>query len=384
MWRPLIYSGGSYITTNSTIDETFNGMTLLFKTFIIIYGIIFVVIVVLISIVICRIDCHIHWKRFTRGMEFETVELTANERGVEIVVALVTVNFSMSAEKTSGEQVKDACAPVSELVVSIPMEEGDPLGATPNERLIIVKIQPGTLAEGNLHIGDHIIALNGTKLKDHNHFYHLLRFAPPMANITVIRDDKKSQDMLAKITIPHERERNIMRREGYIYQLAILNLEMGRKLGLGIRHFQNRVLVSKTDPGSIAHDQLKVGDHICDVEGMPVTDKDVCRKLLIAQLQENRKVTLVIERPDCAEAKEWARKALETPVLEPPSVRMNDDVKAIAMRERAKIKSYTIPQKKLLTRTPSSNSRCISFEENVVEHQIISDNEGRQLRRVRK
>uniref|UniRef100_A0A0N5CHV6 PDZ domain-containing protein n=1 Tax=Strongyloides papillosus TaxID=174720 RepID=A0A0N5CHV6_STREA len=290
----------------------------------------------------------------------------------------------MAVPNNNGEQVKDACAPVTQLVISIPMEEGDPLGATPNERLVVVKIQSGTLAEGNLQIGDQIIALNGTKLKDHNHFYQLLRFAPPMANITVIRDDKKAQDMLSKITIPHERERNIMRRDGYIYQLAVLTIEKGRKLGLGIRHFQNRVLVSKTEPNSIASDHLKIGDHICDVDGMPVTDKDVCRKLLITQLQENKKVSLVVERPDCTEAKEWARKALETPVLEPPSVRMNDDVKDIASRERARIKSYTPPEKKLLTRVPSTNARNVCFDESVIEHQIVSDNEGRQLRRVRK
>uniref|UniRef100_A0A0K0EE86 PDZ domain-containing protein n=1 Tax=Strongyloides stercoralis TaxID=6248 RepID=A0A0K0EE86_STRER len=290
----------------------------------------------------------------------------------------------MALQNSQGEQVKDACAPAAEIVVSIPMEEGDPLGATPNERLVVIKIQAGTLAEGNLHIGDQIIALNGTKLKDHNHFYHLLRFAHPMAYITVIRDDKRAQDMLSKITIPQERERNIMRRDGYIYQLAVINIVKGRKLGLGIRHFQNRVLVSKIDPGSIAYDHLKVGDHICDVDGLPVTDKDVCRKLLISQLQENKKVSLVIERPDCIEAKEWARKALETQILEPPSVRMNDDVKDIAIKERSRIKGYTPPQKTLLARKPIESSQTISFDDNVVEHQIISDNEGRQLRRVRK
>lgn len=39
-----------------------------------------------------------------------------------------------------------------EIVVVIPMEDGEPLGAMPNDKLVIVKIQQGTLADGKLKV----------------------------------------------------------------------------------------------------------------------------------------------------------------------------------------------------------------------------------------
>ncbi|KIH44912.1 hypothetical protein ANCDUO_25055, partial [Ancylostoma duodenale] len=86
----------------------------------------------------------------------------------------------------------------------------------------------------------------------------------------------------------------------------------GPKLGLGIKHFQNRVLVSRCDPGSLSSTQLAVGDHIIDIDGVPVTDKDVARDLLIKALQEKKEVSAVVERPETMEAKHWTQQALVT------------------------------------------------------------------------
>ena len=78
--------------------------------------------------------------------------------------------------------------------------------------------------------------------------------------------------------------------------------------------FQNRVLVSRVDPGSLAEKCLVLGDHLCDVDGIPVTDKDVARDLLVKNLQEKGKVSFVVERPDSIDAKQWAKQALSANV----------------------------------------------------------------------
>lgn len=67
----------------------------------------------------------------------------------------------------------------------------------------------------------------------------------------------------------------------------------GPKLGLGIKHYQNRVLVSRCDPKSIAAKYLEVGDHLIDIDGKPVTDKDVCRQMLVKGLQVCHTITYV-------------------------------------------------------------------------------------------
>ncbi|XGW23867.1 hypothetical protein V3C99_005797 [Haemonchus contortus] len=268
--------------------------------------------------------------------------------------------------------------------IEIPMEEGEPLGATPNDKLIITKIQGGTISEGKLKVGDQILKVNGQPISDQNNFFKALRFAPPVAVLTIIRDQKKAEELEARVRIPEERAKFIHRRDGFTYFLArLVWVPHGPKLGLGIKHFQNRVLVSRCDPGSLSATQLQVGDHIIDIDGVPVTDKDVARDLLIKSLQEKKEVTSVVERPETMEAKHWTQQALVTQISQPPSVQMNSDVRAILARERARVKQPK-PAPKSILRPASGPPRNIKISEDVLSHIIASDNEGRALRPVRK
>ncbi|VDO72767.1 unnamed protein product [Heligmosomoides polygyrus] len=205
--------------------------------------------------------------------------------------------------------------------IEIPMEEGEPLGATPNDKLVITKIQGGTIAEGKLKIGDQILKVNGQPISDQNNFFNALRFAPPVARLTIIRDKKKAEELESRIRIPEDRAKLIQRRDGYMYFMAkLVWVPNGPKLGLGIKHFQNRVLVSRCDPGSLSSTQLAVGSSHFEIH------------------DEKKEVSSVIERPETMEAKHWTQQALVTQVCQPPSVQMNSDVRAIAARERARIK----------------------------------------------
>ncbi|VDN29473.1 unnamed protein product [Gongylonema pulchrum] len=272
-----------------------------------------------------------------------------------------------------------------ETVIVIPMEEGEPLGAVPNDKLVIVKVQPGTLAEGKLKVGDQILKVNDTVVRDCNHFYQLLRFAPPVASISLIRDEKKAAELEAKVHIPPERAKLIVRRDGYTYFLVRIDWKPGgMKLGLGIKHYQNRVLVSRCDPNSLAAQHLLVGDHLIDIDGRPVTDKDVCRELLLKSLQERHYVTMVVERPETLEARHWVQNALIASAAQTPSVPMNSDVREIAARERERLKKPTAPKKSCM-RKSNAPGKMVNINENKASEFIIaSDNEGKVLRHVRR
>ncbi|VDN02708.1 unnamed protein product [Thelazia callipaeda] len=271
-----------------------------------------------------------------------------------------------------------------EFVVSIPMEEGEPLGAIPNDKLIITKIQSGTLAEGKLKVGDQVLKVNGSIVQNCTHFFQLLRYAPPVASLLVVRDKKKAAEIETQCLIPRDRMKLVARRDGFSYFLARINwIPNGLKLGLGVKHYQNRVLVSRCDRNSLSAQCLLVGDHLLDIDGKPVTDKDVCRELLIKSLQTQHFVTIVVERPESVEAKLWIQKALAASV-QVPSVAMNSDVRKIAAREKARLKNLPAPKKSCLSKNRRVFKQVSIDDKNFSQYVIASDSEGKNLRPVRK
>lgn len=104
-------------------------------------------------------------------------------------------------------------------------------------------------------------------------------------------------------------------------------------------------------------------------------------------------MTAVVERPESVEAKQWTKKALETNLLQPPSVQLNSDVREIAAREKAKLKARgpvsrrrrgkeLQPARGILGKRAPARV-CIP-ERHTTEFVIQSDNEGKNLRSVKK
>lgn len=275
------------------------------------------------------------------------------------------------------------------MTVPITLDENEPLGARPNDALVVVDVQEGSPASGQLKVGDTIRGVNGRPVKNLRNFYQNMRVAHPIARIEIKRPlTKEETPVEVNDNLPYEIRNSFARRPGYHYELVQIYRTRGVKFGLAIKTRDNQVVVSDVLANSMCDKVLKVGDHIVFVDGNRVTQAEVAQTLLAIALKKNQSTVLVIGRPTTPEAMESALKTLKSEdIHDPPSVRLNVDVQHI-MRQQvvkmAKQKSEQPPKGITINGpTPPQNpSRRVSFTGNNEVVNIMSDNTGRPLRPV--
>ncbi|KAI6179320.1 hypothetical protein M3Y98_00597600 [Aphelenchoides besseyi] len=247
-----------------------------------------------------------------------------------------------------------------DLVFDVELEGNLDWGIKVSENLHVIAIRDGGPFTGKCEIGDKIIQVNDIPMKTLEEFEHIAAQTNTM-HIEVTRGLKTNEVQL----LPPEREKNVQRRPGYAYRLIQIDYQKGCKFGLGIKHHQNKVFVSRVDDGSLSARALMLGDRLIDVNGNPVSDKDVARDLLLRSLQKFRTVTLVIERAESDEAKNATRQAMAASELQPPSVAMNSDIRDIVQRQNAKDAKGTCDKE--------------TEQKNLI---IATDHEGKPLKHV--
>jgi len=270
-----------------------------------------------------------------------------------------------------------------EIQFDIELKEGEDWGVKLTNDLQIVGIKSGGQFDGKAAVGDYIVQVNNSAVKSIEEFEQAVMHFGPILHIQVSRGLKTSEVQL----LPPEREKNVQRKDGYSYQMVQIDYQKGCKFGLGIKHFQNKVLVSRVDAGSLSAKSLALGDRIVDINGTPVTDKDVARNMLMRSLQKTRTVSLVIERAEMQEAKDIVGNALRVSEMQPPSVAMASDVQDILKRQKEKMQNDAkAPHKQatsLIRRSLSNDpKRHVSVGNNKKEVIIATDHEGKNLRHV--
>ncbi|VDK67879.1 unnamed protein product [Cylicostephanus goldi] len=83
---------------------------------------------------------------------------------------------------------------------------------------------------------------------------------------------------------------------------------------------------------------MKPMDRIIDVNGVPVKDKDLCKKLVLNNLVINGEANMIVERPVETAAVAVMAKSMAMSQMQPPSLALPDDVKSILRRYNEKLK----------------------------------------------
>ena len=124
--------------------------------------------------------------------------------------------------------------------------------------------------------------------RDISHFHRLIVAASRQGHLyLVVQRDQRAKEEIkdSKSNVPQERIGNLRLRDGFHYKLVVMEFQKGAKIGLGIKDYMNCVVVTKCPDGTMAAKVFKVGDQICDVDNVRVTDKGVAQNLIVAGLR---------------------------------------------------------------------------------------------------
>lgn len=244
---------------------------------------------------------------------------------------------------------------IVELVMDVERDEGELVGVTVNDQLVVVTVVKGSLAEGQMAVGDQITKVNDIVVSTKEQFFQKLRFAHPRLRLNFKRPNKeeeakapgapapvpppvsapvKAPDAPAEAPkalpggIPEDQEKFLRRRTGFEYLLVELDwpAQQERQLGIVLANRMHKVIVGGLKPGSLGEEKLKVLDRVVAINGAPVSDKDIAKHLIVAA---GGKFSSLIERPVSEEAK--AENAIKTKSAEPtgpaapaPGIKFND------------------------------------------------------------
>ncbi|CAG9533069.1 unnamed protein product [Cercopithifilaria johnstoni] len=172
------------------------------------------------------------------------------------------------------------------VLISLSMAPCEALGVRPDENLLISRIMDKSHAQGKFELGDVIKKLNGISIKDRNQFFKLFEDATTAGGrniaIRLIKYGKRELE-LEKRLLPPNIEKIIKRHAGYDYIIVNVRYDSsaGRPFGLNIANVTaHKIIIYEVAENTVAGDYLKIYDHIIAINGNPVSDATVAKKMI--------------------------------------------------------------------------------------------------------
>ncbi|OZC10925.1 PDZ/DHR/GLGF domain protein [Onchocerca flexuosa] len=262
------------------------------------------------------------------------------------------------------------------VLISLSMASCEALGVRPDENLMISRIMDKSHAQGKFELGDVIKKLNGIPIKDRNQFFKLFENATAEGRIIVERSAERELE-LEKRLLPPNIEKIIKRRAGFDYIIVNVRYDSsaGRPFGLNIANVTaHKIIVPEITENTVAGDYFKICDHIIAINGNPVSDVIVAKKMIREcganfQAVIERPVTLDSNQGIKREVDEWRRRMTRPVNLE----QMPPDVQEIIEKHFKQREAKQVTNLISVLRKPTGEQRKTHFSEHHIETQIQSD-----------
>lgn len=267
--------------------------------------------------------------------------------------------------------------PTMLVMISLVMTECEPLGLRPDEKMLVSSIQKSSRAEGKFELGDVIKTVNGIPVMNTNDFFRMIEKpnARKRVNIVVERSTAREEELEMR-RLPPSIEKIIERKAGFDYIMVnvVYTRKGGRPFGLQMANVtSHKVVVPEVSENTVAGDYFKVYDRVLAINGSPVSDSDVAKKII----KDCRACFLaVIERPISVESVALVKKEVDdwkAEMARPKNLEeMPIDVQKIVMNLIKRREGK--PEPKLMSILRRSGARRnLTFKEKHTEFQIQSD-----------
>lgn len=264
------------------------------------------------------------------------------------------------------------------------------MGIVTDEKLTVTRVQTGTLADGQIQLGDVVKKVNSHVVTDRDHLFKLLQRCST-TQLTLVRSSGKSEELAAARLHP-DLEKLFTRRAGFDYSIQDVDCAQhaGKPLGLILATINHGVYTKAVRSGSVAEIFFKKSDRILLINGTPLSDTKVARAII---QQSQGRFRAIVERATSEEAKKEVRQLEETaraiaPAQAPASVQaaaspaaaaqpqpndMPQDVQEIVAEERRRRRASNSGGKSILLRSPSIENIRVSVDDIPKVHPIASD-----------
>uniref|UniRef100_A0A0K0EI50 PDZ domain-containing protein n=1 Tax=Strongyloides stercoralis TaxID=6248 RepID=A0A0K0EI50_STRER len=264
-----------------------------------------------------------------------------------------------------------------------------------NQHLFVTDV--GEYFINHLKFGDKLIRVNDECISTIDLFEEIMEdLLYTQITCHFERTISKHNDIIPIYEIEKKSLKFLDMKDGYIYfgvKLSITN--ESECMGLYLKHYQSKVLITKLTPNFETSKCLSVGDHIVAVNELRVSNKHICHDKLIKMLRKFNYAILIIERPISDEAKKWTYKALSSRIDNPASIKMKADVRDIAMKIKNEMilsdDNYEKTVKSILIKNPPAeypngeDVPTVTFEKETTEFNIGTDvSSNKKLKKVKK